>query len=475
MLFARLALRPIIPLLGLLCCGRLVGGEPVEVANFPERFDALVGRNEHLWLCRYAGESPEPPILRLAMMDGQAVSATDENLPAGTFQVSAAPDGTLYAVAYGGESGTNPSVWLWRRTESAWVTPGALRGTDSWEGVLGASVGFAKGRVLVALSVGWSSWGGGTVIVNGPPKPPPLAIFDSASGSLTQGPEGMLGVVGDGPVHGQQWNDSLFGWGWFMPRSVLTDDGLAWRTAVFPWSPINEVPALISLDRPLPRYVAGGRAFFANFLGIDENVSVVAEGGAAFSHPYPFSSHGLGPPTADTPPESRFNLPQTVDFVIARAGESFLGAFTQSSQTGQPDRHLLGWSDDYLQNFEFSIADDAGHIASAATDEGLYSLRATAEGTRLLRAPLPVERIPMAPLRTLSITSRRKAVPTGILHRRHPGDPGRDRLGTCGAGEPDARGLPTNRNIHRSRELDAPGLAGARGQCAGAVSPRRGP
>ena len=378
-------------------------GAPVLLQQFDAAYSELVSDGTRVWACRYASNGPTRGASRLVANGDKVSIGAEKPLPARVLRMTAAPDGTLYAIAQGTEPDVNPSIHLWRRPlDAGWGEVAVLRGVDYTTAVTSADFGFINGKLVVDFRVTWSFHFSGLILVNGPPDEPLLVIYDTLSGAVTKGPFGARGLRGNGPLFCFTSTSSYI----FAPLNHLqrSDDGLSWERVPLPYPSLNKPAGPFLFGDDLPTCTLGECLFFREPGSTD--VGVMTGAGIKLLYPIPFGENGYGLPTSDTPAELRFNSLGCEDLIVGNGGESFLGFYSRSSQTGGPNDYLVVSSDDYLQTFHFFDFQQESHVSAAVGANAFYFLRATDTGTALYRVKFPSSRVTVVGQATLAIGSR---------------------------------------------------------------------
>lgn len=400
----------------LIACGALC---PVARATAPElvrewndAFDELVWDGSVLWLCDHADSIAHELIaLTGVTADGQEVSRA---VPAGTFRVGTATDGTLFATAWGTETDCNPSVWLWRfQSETGWQSIAQIFGANTMVGVNDATILPFGEVVLIDLQVNWSIWDGGLVIVIGPPMDPNLVTFDTGSGEVSTSvprADGVFATTEGAYCYSERTN--TLGYCDLM-RSV---DGSTWAPVPRTMQPLDEYRGYIMIPGgpDLPDATSGSFGFSHG--GSEVRVENWA---ANFSttRTIPLSEHGYTPEALSAPPDIIYNGVVSKGLAVARGGEcaAILLEFPSTNPSVTPAFQLVAMSFDFMQGFEFHQLNDLGHIDAVVTPTEIFLLRKTSSGSRLLRIPLPSEQLPTARARRISLTAGTQDVPTGFV------------------------------------------------------------
>lgn len=385
----------------LLVCGTVCpiaqAAAPEFVREWTNSFDGLIWDGSVLWLCDHADSISHELIgLTGVTADGQEVSRT---IPERAFRAGAATNGTLYATVWGTETGSNPSVWLWRyQDEGGWQSVARIRGPDSMVAVDDATIIPFGNLVLIDLDVSWFIWGSGVIIVNGPPTEPDLAVFDTDSSVISMPvprADGIFATTEGAYCYSRQLNFSRT---WDLMRSA---DGSNW---------VN-IPTTL---QPLDMYRQSGGLIV---IGFAPTIPATTSGAFGFSHGVtvenwaagfsttrliPLAENGYTPEALSAPPDIVYQGGAYKGLAVARGGECAV-ALMEFPSTNTQAFQLVAMSNDYLQNFEFHQLNDLGHIDALATPEATFLLRKTPSGSRLLKIPLPPEQLPVANARRISL------------------------------------------------------------------------
>lgn len=374
---------------GLFAAGLMRATPPQWLADYEVPYDELVGDGAQVWGVVYSDYASPHGTYTLLAVDGVAVVEAPAALPDRTLRLAPGSEGSFYAVAEGEETESNPSLHLWRRSAGGdWQNVGQVRGVSWSVGVAQVRVLTAPDAVIVGLTPTWSFYGGGTTIVSGPPEIPALAVYQPSTGIMRFGPTGLGPVVGTGPFFaGRQTQTAFYSFS-LVNRS---EDGLVWEPVEIAQEVINRTGMRLFSPENAPLRAVGGDMLWMTSGGawLDASPKVATIGGVTVEYPLLFEENGYGSSGPEVPDEERYNRPSEVDMVVGRRGESYAGAFFRYSQTGGPDRHLVVWSHDYLNTYQFHDFEDEGHVGFVAVEDGFYLLRATVTGCALYRLAWP--------------------------------------------------------------------------------------
>ena len=368
-------------LLGVLAGLGLAEAAPLErLTTLSSEERDLITDGRTVWVARYAAGAGGR--LRRVANESGVIEEAAESLPADCVGVRAAPDGVLYAVALGMESGTGvtPSVHLWHRmANGAWTHTTLLREASVEEPPTEVRMAFTGARVIVTLRCeSFDAFLGYRTDIP--------YVVDRESGDLIARADGLLYVISDGArFYGTRPGAPMDVWPRPGPVSV---DGVNWSASDLSSEVLN---APWSFD-VAPTQADNGRLFALS--GRMLWVGHVDSGWMAYK------IRAIQPEWVYGSPAILATFP-TIGFECTRGGETCAVVCEEipvvlTPNTPAARNGVIVISHDYLQTFEVIEVNDFGHLGVVPTGEALYLLRAEETENVLHRLPLPSDRPPLA-------------------------------------------------------------------------------